>query len=241
MTAPIDDLRCAPLGDRALVVEFHRAPKGELADRVRAAAEHLLARPIPGVTDVVYAHGSVTVHFDPIVVAGQQRASQPMQLMQEAVLAALARAPRLPRQTSRDVEIPVCYGGAHGQDLDEVARRCELSTDEVIALHGRPVYTVDMLGFMPGFAYLNGLDPRIAVPRRDTPRKRIPAGSVGISSSQTAVYPFETPGGWNLLGRTPLSMFRLHDEPPNLIRMGDRVRFVAITPAQFDTLKARGR
>ncbi|MCW5623179.1 MAG: carboxyltransferase domain-containing protein, partial [Burkholderiales bacterium] len=96
MTAPIDDLRCAPLGDRALVVEFHRAPKGELADRVRAAAEHLLARPIPGVTDVVYAHGSVTVHFDPLLVAVQERSAQPMQVMQQAVLTALARAPRLP-------------------------------------------------------------------------------------------------------------------------------------------------
>ena len=133
----------------------------------------------------------------------------------------------------RTVEIPVCYGGEFGPDLDELAATHKLSAARVIELHTSRTYHAYFLGFAPGFAYLGDLAPEIAMPRLATPRKKVAAGSVGIAGTQTAVYPFATPGGWRLIGRTPLEMFRKEREPMGMISMGDEVRFRAITREEF--------
>lgn len=227
------------MGDRALVAEYGRSLSAAVNARVRAAAEYLLSHPLPGVTDVVPAFAALTVHFDPLHVAAHYRSSDPLESMRDALQHALARAPETPKHKPRTVEVPVCYGGEFGEDLDAVAKRCGLSTEEVVKIHVTPVYQVHALGFVPGFAYLGGMDRRIAVPRLDEPRKRVPAGSVGIGGDQTGVYPFETPGGWNLIGRTPIALFRIDSDPPSLMAPGDHVRFVAIGAREFQALRGR--
>ena len=137
------------------------------------------------------------------------------------------RADALP--PPRIVEIPVCYGGDLGPDLDDVAARHETTPDEVVRIHSGADYLVYMVGFMPGFAYLGGLPDEIATPRRSSPRTAVPAGAVGIGGQQTGVYPLESPGGWNLIGRTPLRIFDLSRETPSLLATGDRVRFCPIS------------
>jgi inhibitor of KinA len=230
-------LHYAAMGDRALVVEFGRRVDAATNARVQAAAEYLLAHPIPAVTDVVPAYAALTVHFDPLAVMAERRGADVFEVIRDAVAAALEKAPEAPRRKPRTVEIPVCYGGACGEDLAEVAAHHGLEPDDVIRLHAAPIYEVHLLGFVPGFAYLGGLDRRIATPRRDAPRKVIPAGSVGIGGEQTGVYPSETPGGWNLIGRSPLPLFRAEADPPNLLVPGDRVKFVPISAAEYEAMR----
>jgi inhibitor of KinA len=135
------------------------------------------------------------------------------------------------------VEIPVCYGGEFGADLDFVAKHANLTPGEVIEIHSAADYLVHMIGFAPGFPYLGGMSSKIAAPRRSSPRLKVPAGSVGIAGEQTGIYPLETPGGWQLIGRTPLALFRPEQDPPTLLQPGDIVRFRPITPQQFRELK----
>ena len=231
--------QCYPAGDRTLVVEFARQPGAVVGARVRAAAEYLLLRPLPGVVDVVPAEASLAVHFDPVVVAALHETADPMQTLMQLVLLACSRAPAVPKARSRQIDIPVCYGGEHGEDLAEVAAHADMSVEEVVRVHSSGRYEVQMLGFLPGFAYLGGLDRKLAMPRRDVPRKRIPAGSVGIGGDQTGVYPFETPGGWNLIARTPMLLFRFGDDAGAMLAPGDQVRFVPITAGEYDSLEPK--
>jgi inhibitor of KinA len=149
----------------------------------------------------------------------------------------LADLDAAPPTDDRIVELPVCYCGELAPDLEEVARHANLSSGEVVTLHTATLYTVQMIGFTPGFPYLAGLDARLAVPRRAEPRLRVPAGSVGIGGEQTGVYPMATPGGWNLIGATPLSLFDPAREPAALLRIGDRVRFIAISRGEYDAMR----
>jgi inhibitor of KinA len=231
------------MGDRALVVSFGSAVDPAVNARAQGCAEYLRDRRIAGVTDVVAGYASVTVHFDPALVAAATRRDDPLEAVTETVTTLIGRVPEAPRRRPKTIEIPVCYGGEMGMDLDEVAQHCGMPADEVIRRHCAPLYRVYLLGFVPGFGYLGGLDRRIQVPRRESPRKRIPAGSVGIGGEQTGVYPVESPGGWNIIGRTPRRLFRPDEGEgaPNLMEAGDFVRFVPVTAAEFDRLKAAQR
>jgi inhibitor of KinA len=146
---------------------------------------------------------------------------------------------REPLPTPRQIEIPVCYGGEFGPDLNDVAEMHGMTAAEVIELHSSPIYVVYFLGFAPGFAYLGGLPAALASSRLETPRAKVPQGSVGIGGNQTAVYPFSTPGGWRLIGRTPLEMFRRNAEPMSLLQIGDQVRFRTISEKEFAELGGR--
>jgi inhibitor of KinA len=167
------------------------------------------------------------VYFDPLRTDYSSLVSQ--------LTSALEQQIAEPEVAGRLVEIPVCYGGEHGPDLSAVAGFARVTESEVVALHTAATYQVFMLGFVPGFAYLGSVDRRIAAPRRTEPRVRVPAGSVGVAGEQTGIYPSETPGGWQLIGRTPLRPFDISREDPFLLRAGDRVRFRPIVPDQFDT------
>jgi inhibitor of KinA len=224
----------APLGDRALVIEFGQRVDRDISARARAFAEQLLRVSLPGVTDVVPAFTTVALHYRPESFAGGEG---PYQQLRKQVEAILARGIASERTATRLVDVPVCYGGEFGADLEEVARVCKLTPDEVIALHAASPHVVYMLGFAPGFPYLGGLDPRLGVPRRATPRTTVPLGSVAIARDQSVIYPVETPGGWNLIGRTPLRLFRPESEPPCLLQPGDEVRFVPISLEQFRALE----
>ena len=222
-------LHVAPLGDRAMIIEFGRQLDAQTNARVQAAAHAISLAALPGVTDVVPAFTTLGLHYRPESFDGVS----PYDALRRQVQALLARGIATQDSATRLVQIPVRYGGESGPDLEQVAAACKLTADEVIARHTASVHTVCMLGFAPGFPYLSGLDPRLVVPRRATPRTAVPAGSVAIARDQCAIYPLETPGGWNLIGRTPLRLFDPTAQPPCLLAPGDEVRFVAISDAAY--------
>ncbi len=230
-----------PMGDRCLMVEFGQRVDPQINRTVHAFAGQLLAEPIDGVTDVVPAFTTVAVHYRPEALAEPGGRELPHRRLTRILEAMLARGVASRSGEQRTVEIPVCYGGEFGPDLDEVAARCALAPEQVIELHCASAHVVYMLGFAPGFPYMGGLDPKLAMPRRSTPRVRIPAGTIAIAREQSAVYTFETPGGWNLIGRTPLALFTPRSDPPTLLQPGDRVRFVPISREAFDAAVESGR
>jgi KipI family sensor histidine kinase inhibitor len=221
--------RLAPLGDSALLIVFGDRIDPALNRRALALAKALAD--LPGVTDRVPAYASLALHYDPCVWSHDG--------LVEAVTPYLADEGGAALEDRR-LRIPVCYGGEHGPDLDAVARHCGLAPDEVIARHSGGEYLVYFLGFTPGFAYLGGLDPALATPRRGAPRSSVPAGAVGIAGEQTGIYPQASPGGWRLIGRTPLRLFDPLREPPCVLAPGDRLRFVPIGPDEFES-RMRGK
>jgi len=223
--------RFFPMGDQALVVEFGERIDITLSAHIAALAQRLRdSRPI-GVLDIVPAYATLALHYDP---AAMGSGASPYETLCDIIASWLQTQATAIEAAGRTIEIPVCYGNAFGPDLDAVARSVGLSSGEVIAIHSGSTYYVHMLGFVPGFAYLGGLDNRIATPRRDTPRAHVPAGSVAIAGEQTAVYPLDTPGGWQLIGRTPLQLFKPDSSPPSLLNAGDQVRFKQISAVEFE-------
>lgn len=209
-------LRIAPAGDAALLVAW--PPRIDPATNARAVAlGRALARHRADLRDVVVAYASITVYFDPLVTDAASLEADVVALEGGLADAAVTEG--------RLHEIAVSYGGADGPDLTEVADAAHMTETEVIARHTGVTYRVYMLGFMPGFAYMAPLDPRIAAGRRAVPRARVPAGSVAIAAGQTGIYPVETPGGWQVIGRTTVKPFDPDRDDPFLFEAGDRVRF----------------
>jgi inhibitor of KinA len=236
-------MEIVPLGDSTLLLrlqsDFEKEPSRTL-ETVIKATQLLKAAHIPGVIELVPAYATIALFYDPVRVANQdvqlENAVSWVTTRIEMALRGLTKRTR-PKLDSRIVEIPVCYDCDFGLDLAQVAQRANVSANEVISLHSAPEYRVHCVGFTPGFGFLSGLDPRLATPRRATPRTEVPAGSVAIGGRQTGVYPLRSPGGWNIIGRTPLLLFDVKREPPVLLQTGDRVRFRPITRDQFEELK----
>lgn len=228
-----------PLGESALLLRFGDGLDAATNARVHAASAALQAAHLPGIVDIVPAYATLGLHYDPLAWA-DARDGSPSQHVAAAVRAIFETPPAAAPRESVRVDIPVCYGGEHGPDLDALARHAGLDAAEVIARHAAATYHVAMLGFAPGFPYLLGLDPALQMPRRPTPRTRVAAGSVAIGGAQTGIYPSELPGGWQLIGRTPSVLFDPQRDPPSLVMPGDRVRFVPITAEEFDE-RARTR
>ena len=218
-------------------MEFHLASDQSLlvylGAEIGAAAHervmrllHLLRRePAAWISDVQPAYCSLLIRFDAAAVDHAE--------VQARIIEYEKRAERIPAAKPRVVEVPVCYGGEFGPDLEAIAANSGLSPAKVIALHCARPYQAYFLGFAPGFAYLGDVAKEIAMPRLETPRKEVPAGSVGIAGRQTAVYPFATPGGWRLIGRTPIEIFKKDREPMGWIAIGDQVRFRPISREEF--------
>jgi len=214
-------------GDSAVVIQFGNDILPSLASRVRRAASALEGASLPWLVEVLPSYRSVLAEFDPRLIS-PAAASEALQ-----GIVNVADSPDGSEVDAALVEddivtIPVCYGGQFGPDLDDVAAHTGLAPREVIALHSEPLYLVYMIGFTLGFPYLGGMNPRIATPRLTTPRTVVPAGSVGIAGNQTGVYPSSSPGGWRLIGRTPLRLADPSADPPCLLRAGNRIRFVPI-------------
>lgn len=217
--------RIVMAGDSTVIVEFEdridpavNAQAVALADAARAAA-------LPGVRDIVPTFRSVAIYFDPL--------RTDMEALSR-VLEAGARSSGPLSRASNPIRIPVCYGGEFGPDLADVARLAGLSESAVVDLHAGSTYRVFMLGFLPGFAYMGSVDERIAAPRRATPRVRVPIGSVAVAGVQTGIYPSESPGGWQLIGRTPLKPFDRRRAQPFLFAAGDAVQFYPIVAGEFE-------
>lgn len=224
MIAP--DVRIVPAGDAALVLELPARVDLETSARVVAIAAALRRQCGAVIRDAVIGYHTLTVYFDPLAVDSRWLESQMTEMAFEVQPGA-----DVPGAT---IEVPVCYGGVYGPDLSYVAQQAGCSEQDVIALHTGSDYRVFVVGFVPGFAYMGPLHERLALPRRSNPRTRVPAGSVGIAAGQTGIYPMETPGGWHLIGRTPVRPFDAARLEPVLFRPGDRVRFRAIPVDEFE-------
>ena len=206
-------------GDQAVLVELGDEISPDTNARVHGLARAIEEAGVGGVVDLIPAYDSLLVQYDTAAVSMEDLQTRIVELDSAQVRS---------EEGGRVVELPVLYGGEHGPDIERVAEHAGMAVDEVIGLHSGTDYLVYMLGFTPGFPYLGGLDDRLATPRVATPRLRIPAGSVGIAESQTGVYPLTSPGGWNIIGRTPLALFDPTRAPPSLLAPGDVVRFVPL-------------
>jgi inhibitor of KinA len=219
-----------PLGDSAAYVEFSTTLDLEVNSVVQRLALAILKRKVPWVRDVVPALGGLALHFDP------DHADYPAKPLDEAlalVSDSLKQALAAKQDPGREVELPVCYEPEFALDVAEVAKKAGISQEDVTALHAAGEYRVLMMGFAPGHAYMGGLHPRLAIPRRASPRAIVPAGSVAIANEQTVVYPYAISGGWNVIGRTPMVLFDATRARPSLLWPGDKVRFRAISRDEF--------
>jgi inhibitor of KinA len=221
-------MRFLSAGDRALVVEFGDTVDRALSNEVLRLAEIIDTSAIAGVVETVPTFRSLLVHYDPLLT---KRAD-----LEKTVLLLLDRPPE-PRHTGRLWRIPVCAEGELAPDLAEVARLTGLTKDEIVARHSSVRYHVYMLGFLPGFPYLGDLPAELALPRRADPRLRVPAGSVAIATSLSAIYPHESPGGWHLIGTTPIRLFDVAQPRPALLAAGDAVEFEPIDGAAFAAIR----
>ena len=210
--------KLVPLGDAALLVQFGEEIDLSINRRVHALMSRMDASPLEGILGAVPAYSTLLIHYDPLVLTYSQLSKWTRNRL-EQVDDVLSGQPR-------QIEVPVRYGGEYGIDLEFVADYHRLSVDDVIRIHTNRTYTTYMMGFTPGFPYMGKLDDAIVTPRLETPRTRVPAGTVAIAGSQTGIYPIESPGGWRLIGSTSLKLFDPKSESPFLFSPGDEVRFV---------------
>lgn len=216
---------CQPLGDQAVLLTFGQIIDEIVHGNIQQALQAIQAANFPWVIDIVPSYTTVCVYYDVVQIALMDNHS-PYKFVVDSLLA-LNIVKSTERHTSI-IEIPVLYGGEDGPDLSYVASYCGLTEDDVILRHTSREYKVHMLGFLPGFPYLSGLDETIAVPRKEVPNALVRAGSVGIAGQQTGIYPLDSPGGWQIIGRTTLPLFDVTKTPPNTIQAGDTIKFVAI-------------
>jgi inhibitor of KinA len=225
MTIDAKDLDFFPASESTLLVRFAPHDKSDVNERVLALAWQLHEQRLEyGILNLHPAYETLLIRFDPF----ERSHAEIEALVRKQVRMGLSQLPG-----RKQVDVPVCYGGSFGPDLDEVARLSRLTPAQVIELHSSPQYRVYFLGFAPGFPYLGGMDPRLAVSRLSSPRKEVAAGSVAIADDQTGIYPVASPGGWRLIGQTPLRLFRANETHPSLLLPGDRLRFWPITPDEY--------
>ncbi|UOQ43868.1 5-oxoprolinase subunit PxpB [Halobacillus salinarum] len=233
------NLEYSPLGDQAVIIQIGHAINELTHKRVQQITLILENSQFDWFIEYVPAFTTVTVFYDPVKVSELSSDSSilPYDWVCKELSSLLTNLRDTESVQARTVEIPVCYEEEFAPDLEFVAQTNNLHPEEVIDIHSKGQYLVYMIGFAPGFPYIGGMDEQIAAPRRENPRERIPEGSVGIAGNQTGVYPIETPGGWQLIGRTPLELFRPQDTPPSLLNAGDRIKFIPISKADYEKYK----
>ncbi|WP_112181955.1 MULTISPECIES: 5-oxoprolinase subunit PxpB [Paraliobacillus] len=232
-----------PLGDQTIVIEFGQHIDEEIHVRVMAAMDYLERNSFNWLVEYIPTFTTLTVLYDPVKVMKHyginDRSKIPYQFVQQEIEQAITSVTSENKGIQREIEIPVCYGGTFGPDLGFVAKHHCINEQDVIDIHTKGNYLVYMIGFAPGFPYIGGMSSEIATPRKKSPRFNLPAGTVGIAGQQTGIYPLETPGGWQLIGKTPLALFQPKNSKPSLLRAGDKVRFKAINKDEYDRLEGR--
>ena len=225
----MQNVKIMTAGDSSILIQFGNSIDPDINARIAATVQLMKEQHIEGVVDIIPAFCSLLINYDPRVISYDEMKTR-MEKILSIEIAAGARKKKV-------YEIPVCYGGEFGPDLPTIAEHAGLSEQEVIDIHSSTDYLIYMLGFLPGFTYLGGLDERIHTPRLANPRIRIPAGSVGIGGSQTGIYPMDSPGGWQLMGMTPVKTYDPDREVPILVEAGDYIRFVPVDRAEYDRIR----
>jgi inhibitor of KinA len=222
-----------PLGDSAISIDFGNSISRRVNDRVMALYQYLQAQPLPGITDIVPAYSSLTLCYNMTAWLPQiSKGWSVFNILRAVLEAAIDECPGTTVNPERAVQIPVCYDGYYAPDLDAMAIAADMAKDKIISTHTAGLYHVYMIGFLPGFAYMGEVDETIAMPRKSRPQA-ISAGSVGIAGRQTGIYPLDSPGGWQIIGRTPLSMFNI-TTGETLLKPGDQVQFYPIDSNEFE-------
>lgn len=225
----MQEIKILTAGDSSLLVEFGREISPQINGRITAAVQLIKEQHIEGVVDMIPAFCSLLINYDPRVIGYDE--------LKERIKSLVRVDLKTEDRKKRVFEIPVCYGGEYGPDLKNIAEHAGLTEEEVIRIHSSKDYLIYMLGFLPGFTYLGGLDERIHTPRLANPRVKISAGSVGIGGSQTGIYPLDSPGGWQLMGMTPVKTYDPQREVPILVEAGDYIRFVPVSEEEYLHIK----
>lgn len=228
-----------PLSDESIVIELGEKIDVNIQKSIQVLTSYLKKRPFPGMKEYIPAYTTLTIYYDLMEIQAYTEKHKlfdktPYQLVQNWVNQLIEKLPEKGEASSRVIQVPVCYGGDHGPDLGVVAKHNGLTDEDVIGIHSGKDYLVYMIGFAPGFPYIGGMSEEIATPRKGSPRLEIPARTVGIAGKQTGVYPIETPGGWQLIGRTPIELFRQDKEKPSLLQPGDTIRFYSISEDEYE-------
>ncbi|SDM69295.1 inhibitor of KinA [Fictibacillus solisalsi] len=223
-------------GEAGILLEFGSVMDKKVNLQIHKTAKWLNDHPFDGFIETVPAYTTLTVLYNPVIFIHPNKSA--FELAVEQIKKRIELMPEESLTVGRTVEIPVCYGGDFGPDLEKVGEINGLSPQEVISIHTEETYYVYMLGFAPGFPFLGGMAKKIAAPRLSSPRLSIPKGSVGIAGEQTGIYPIETPGGWQLIGRTPTRLFTPEQDPPVLLQAGDQVKFYEITLDEYHAWEA---
>ena len=231
MTESRKTMVCRIAGDKGLLVEFGEGIDPTVNAKVRTLAASVRKTPMDGIIEIIPTYRSLLFVYDPVKVTPD--------LLINYIETIESRMGDDPETGSRVVTIPVCYGGEQGPDMETVQASAGLSAEEVIRLHSEPEYLIYMVGFTPGFPFLGGLNEKLFTPRLKTPRTRVPQGSVGIANNQTGIYPVASPGGWQIIGRTPLTLFDPRRDDPFLYRAGDKIKFTPISQSQYEQIKQK--
>lgn len=225
----MQNIRIVAAGDSSILIEFGNEINEEVNRKITMIVQLMHAQHIEGVVDMIPAFCSLLINYDPRIVSFEKMKKRMQELVKMDMKAGAQR--------KKVFEIPVCYGGEYGPDLENIASHAGITAEEVIQIHSSRDYLIYMLGFLPGFCYLGGLDERIHTPRLANPRKKISAGSVGIGGSQTGIYPLDSPGGWQLMGMTPVKTYDPEREVPILVEAGDYIRFIPVDEAEYKRIK----
>ena len=239
MPLPINDIHFFQISENAISLEFGNDINEETLGRIAGLNQCIKRNPFAGLLSTIPAYTTLTLYFNPVGLINDFNLKGLTTLDKiSGYIKSLNVETKDDQQTNTQIiQIPVCYDPTFGFDLQELSSFYQLNKEEIIELHSSAVYTVYMIGFVPGFPYLGGLSEKLTAPRRQNPRAAIPAGSVGIAGQQTGIYPLETPGGWQIIGRTPLKLFNVNRQQPSLLKAGDKLKFEPISLREFEQIE----